>query len=166
MHRRARRASSSVDLKLERLGGDGKVLARADDAGAGQGELLPPGRAGDGSCASARAARDTAFDAPYRLTVTAAPADARSRSASPTTRRRRRRRGGRRRARDARLAGAARRRGLVPLHRAGGQGERGVGRGPVAGARARIVDEPGAARPLDRRSRTRARRRQDATSWS
>jgi hypothetical protein len=63
-----------VDLKLERIGSDGKMLVRADDAGVGQGEMLPPSRAGDGYVRVLARARDTAFDAPYRLTVTASEA--------------------------------------------------------------------------------------------
>jgi hypothetical protein len=63
-----------VDLKLERIGSDGKVLVRADDAGVGQGEMLPPWRAGDGYVRVLARARDTAFDAPYRLTVTTSEA--------------------------------------------------------------------------------------------
>jgi hypothetical protein len=64
-----------VDLKLERLGADGKAWVRADDAGVGQGERLPPARAGEALVRVSARARDTAFDAPYRLTATvAAPA--------------------------------------------------------------------------------------------
>jgi len=59
-----------VDLKLERLAADGKPWVRADDAPVGQGELLPPARAGDALVRVSARARDTAFDAPYRLTVT------------------------------------------------------------------------------------------------
>ena len=59
-----------VDLKLERLGADGKPWVRADDAGVGQGETLPPARAGDALVRVSARARDTAFDAPYHLTVT------------------------------------------------------------------------------------------------
>ncbi len=59
-----------VDLKLERLGADGKAWVRADDAAAGQGELLPPARAGEALVRVSGRARDTAFDAPYRLTAT------------------------------------------------------------------------------------------------
>jgi hypothetical protein len=59
-----------VDLKLERLGADGKAWVRADDAPMGQGELLPPAKAGEGLVRVSARARDTAFDAPYRLTVT------------------------------------------------------------------------------------------------
>lgn len=59
-----------VDLKLERIGADGKTWMRADDAPAGQGELLPPARAGEGLVRVSAKPRDTAFDAPYRLTVT------------------------------------------------------------------------------------------------
>jgi hypothetical protein len=60
-----------VDVKLERLGKDGRVLARADDAGVGQGELFAPFRVGDGLVRVVARPRDTAFDAPYRLTLTA-----------------------------------------------------------------------------------------------
>ena len=61
-----------VDLKLDRLGRDGKVTAHADDGGAGKPELLPPA---PGGCVRVTArARDVAFDAPYRLTFTAVPA--------------------------------------------------------------------------------------------
>jgi hypothetical protein len=59
-----------VDLKLERLGADGKSWVRADDAGVGQGELLPPAKAGEALVRVSGRARDTAFDAPYRLTAT------------------------------------------------------------------------------------------------
>jgi hypothetical protein len=59
-----------VDLKLERIGADGKAWMRADDAQVGQGEILPPARAGDALVRVSARARDTAFDAPYRLTVT------------------------------------------------------------------------------------------------
>ncbi|HEY2744292.1 MAG TPA: hypothetical protein VGL86_06705 [Polyangia bacterium] len=59
-----------VDLRLERLGADGKPWVRADDAPVGQGELLPPARAGEALVRVSGRARDTAFDAPYRLTVT------------------------------------------------------------------------------------------------
>ena len=59
-----------VDLKLERLGADGKPWVRADDAGVGQGERLPPARAGEALVRVSARARDTAFDAPYHLTVT------------------------------------------------------------------------------------------------
>ena len=59
-----------VDLKLERIGADGKTWVRADDAPTGQGELLPPARAGEGLVRVSAKPRDTAFDAPYRLTVT------------------------------------------------------------------------------------------------
>lgn len=61
-----------VDLKLERLGADGKPWVKADDVGVGQGELLPPARAGEGLVRVSARARDTAFDAPYRLTATVA----------------------------------------------------------------------------------------------
>jgi hypothetical protein len=65
-----------VDLKLERLSPDGKPLVKADDGGAGKGEQLPPWPAPSGELllrVSARA-RDSAFDAPYRLSVAALPA--------------------------------------------------------------------------------------------
>jgi hypothetical protein len=62
-----------VDLKLERISADGKPLVRADDAGAGQSEALPPWPVGDALIRVSARARDTAFEAPYRLTVTAAP---------------------------------------------------------------------------------------------
>jgi hypothetical protein len=62
----------NVDLKLDRLGRDGKVQAHADDGGAGKPESLPPAPAG---CVRVTArAKDSAFDAPYRLTLTAVPA--------------------------------------------------------------------------------------------
>jgi hypothetical protein len=61
-----------IDLKLDRLGRDGKVQAHADDGGAGKPEGLPP-MAGGCVRVSARA-KDSAFDAPYRLTFTAVPA--------------------------------------------------------------------------------------------
>src|SRR5439155_21143195 len=61
-----------IDLKLDRLGRDGKVQAHADDGGAGKPEGLPPMAAG---CVRVSArARDAAFDAPYHLTFTAVPA--------------------------------------------------------------------------------------------
>ena len=61
-----------VDLKLDRLGPDGKSLAHADDNGVGQGERLPPMALGAAAILRVTArARDTAFDAPYRLTVSA-----------------------------------------------------------------------------------------------
>jgi hypothetical protein len=59
-----------VDLKLERIGADGKTWVRADDAPVGQGEILPPAKVADGLVRVSARARDTAFDAPYRLTVT------------------------------------------------------------------------------------------------
>jgi hypothetical protein len=77
-----------VDLKLERIGSDGKVLVRADDAGVGQGEMLPPWRAGEGYVRVVARARDTAFDAPYRLTVSvseAAPDEEREPNDMPAT---------------------------------------------------------------------------------
>jgi hypothetical protein len=65
-----------VDLKLERLGSDGKtVLVKADDGGPGKSELLPPWPGGDVILRVSARARETAFDAPYHLTVTAVPAD-------------------------------------------------------------------------------------------
>ena len=48
-----------VDLKLERLGADGKACARADDAAVGQGEPLPPARAGEGAGAGLARGRAT-----------------------------------------------------------------------------------------------------------
>ncbi|HEX8953912.1 MAG TPA: hypothetical protein VF945_18775, partial [Polyangia bacterium] len=51
---------------------DGKSWVRADDAAVGQGEVLPPARAGEGLVRVSARPRDTAFDAPYRLTVTMA----------------------------------------------------------------------------------------------
>lgn len=69
-------AAPRVDWKLERLSLDGKVLAKADDAGAGQGEALPPMVAPAGGLyvrVSGRA-RDVAFDAPYTLSATAGAA--------------------------------------------------------------------------------------------
>lgn len=77
-----------VDLKLERLGSDGKSWVRADDAGVGQGEALPPAKAGDGLVRVSARARDTAFDAPYRLTATmtqAVPEEEREPNDGPTT---------------------------------------------------------------------------------
>ncbi|HEX4462519.1 MAG TPA: hypothetical protein VIA18_31295, partial [Polyangia bacterium] len=59
-----------VDLKLERLGADGKAQAKADDAPAGQGEMLPPAKLGDGLYRVSARAHDTAFDAPYRIIAT------------------------------------------------------------------------------------------------
>ena len=67
-------ALERVDLKLERLGSDGKtVLVKVDDGGPGKGELLPPWPGGDVILRVSARARDSAFDAPYHLTVTAAP---------------------------------------------------------------------------------------------
>ena len=63
-----------VDLKLERLGADGKPFTRADDNREGQGEILPPARLGDGLVRVSARSRDTAFDAPYHLTATVATA--------------------------------------------------------------------------------------------
>jgi hypothetical protein len=66
-----------VDLKLERLTPDGKPLVKADDNGVGKGEALPPWPVVDGAAlfrVSGRA-HDTAFDAPYRLTVTGVPVE-------------------------------------------------------------------------------------------
>jgi hypothetical protein len=61
-----------VDFKLDRLGRDGKVRAHADDAGAGKAESLPPA---PGGCVRVTArGKDTAFDAPYRLSFVAMPA--------------------------------------------------------------------------------------------
>jgi hypothetical protein len=77
-----------VDLKVERLGADGKAWTRADDVGVGQGELLPPARAAEGLVRVSARARDTAFDAPYRLTVTMvqpAPDDEREPNDGPAT---------------------------------------------------------------------------------
>ena len=77
-----------VDLKLERLGADGKAWVRADDAPAGQGELLPPARAGEALVRVSARARDTAFDAPYRLTATMTqppPDEEREPNDGPTT---------------------------------------------------------------------------------
>jgi len=77
-----------VDLKLERLGADGKAWMRADDVSVGQGEILPPAKAGDGLVRVSARARDTAFDAPYRLTVTLvqpAPDDEREPNDGPAT---------------------------------------------------------------------------------
>jgi hypothetical protein len=77
-----------VDLKLERLGSDGKAWVRADDAGVGQGEVLPPAKAGEGLVRVSARARDTAFDAPYRLTVTMqqpVPDEEREPNDGPTT---------------------------------------------------------------------------------
>jgi hypothetical protein len=77
-----------VDLKLERLGADGKAWVRADDAPAGQGELLPPAKAGEALVRVSGRARDTAFDAPYRLTATMqqpVPDEEREPNDGPTT---------------------------------------------------------------------------------
>jgi hypothetical protein len=61
-----------VDLKLDRVSRDGKVLAHADEGGVGKGEALPPGPP---DCVRVAArARDVAFDAPYRLTLRAVAA--------------------------------------------------------------------------------------------
>jgi hypothetical protein len=64
-----------VDLRLERLGADGKVLVKADDGGAGKGEMLPPWPGGDLWLRVSARGGQSAFDAPYRLSVNAAPAD-------------------------------------------------------------------------------------------
>jgi hypothetical protein len=65
-----------VNLKLERIAPDGRVLAKADEGGTGKPERMPPFPIGKGEevflKVSARA-RDTAFDAPYRLTLTPGP---------------------------------------------------------------------------------------------
>ena len=55
-----------VDLKLDRLTPQGKVLQHADDAGTGKGEKLPPVPGASCVRVSGRA-RDAAFDAPYRI---------------------------------------------------------------------------------------------------
>jgi hypothetical protein len=65
-----------ADLKLERLGPDGKSLVKADDAGAGKGERLPPWPGGDFLVRVTGRGRDLAFDAPYRLTIGAQPGEA------------------------------------------------------------------------------------------
>jgi len=60
-----------VDFKLDRLGRDGKVRAHADEGGAGKAETLPPA---PGGCVRVTArGKDTAFDAPYRLSFVAVP---------------------------------------------------------------------------------------------
>jgi hypothetical protein len=64
-----------VDLKLERIGPDGKPLVKADDAGVGKGEQLPPWPGGDFFVRVSARARDSAFDAPYRLTIGAQPGE-------------------------------------------------------------------------------------------
>jgi hypothetical protein len=67
-----------VDWKLERISLDGKVVAKADDAGVGQGEALPPTVMPPGGLfvrVSGRA-RDVAFDAPYTIAVTSGGAAA------------------------------------------------------------------------------------------
>jgi len=77
-----------VDLKLERLGADGKAWVRADDAPVGQGEVLPPAKAGEALVRVSARARDTAFDAPYRLTATMTqppPEEEREPNDGPTT---------------------------------------------------------------------------------
>lgn len=61
-----------VNLRLERLGADGRSWVRADDAREGQGETLPPARLGDGYVRVSAHGSDTAFDAPYHLTATVA----------------------------------------------------------------------------------------------
>ena len=61
-----------VDLRLERLGSDGRVLMRADEAGADRGETLPP-LAGDVYLRVSARARDVAFDTPYTLSVNVVP---------------------------------------------------------------------------------------------
>jgi hypothetical protein len=68
-------APEGVDVKLEWIAqspdGTVEVLARADDGGPGKPELLP-NPAGDKLLLRVTArARDTAFDAPYQVTVTA-----------------------------------------------------------------------------------------------
>jgi len=71
-------AAPRVDWKLERLSLDGKVLMKADDAGVGQGEALPPTvmPAGGLFVRVSGRARDVAFDAPYTLSATAGAAAA------------------------------------------------------------------------------------------
>ena len=61
---------------------------RADDAPVGQGELLPPAKAGEALVRVSGRARDTAFDAPYRLTATLVqpvPDEEREPNDGPTT---------------------------------------------------------------------------------
>jgi hypothetical protein len=57
-----------IDLKLDEVAPGGKVVVHADDNGVGKGEALPPGPARRCVRVSARA-KDSAFDAPYRLTL-------------------------------------------------------------------------------------------------
>ena len=64
-----------VDLRLERLAPDGKSLVKADDGGAGKGERLPPWPGGDVILRVSGKPRDTAFDQPYHLVVSAQPGD-------------------------------------------------------------------------------------------
>jgi hypothetical protein len=64
-----------VDLRLERLGPDGKSLVKADDGGPGKGEQLPPWPGGDFYLRVSARGRDAAFDAPYRLSVGSSPAE-------------------------------------------------------------------------------------------
>jgi len=58
-----------VDLRLERLGSDGRVLMRADESGSDRGETLPPLPGNDLYLRVSARARDVAFDAPYTLSV-------------------------------------------------------------------------------------------------
>ena len=61
---------------------------RADDAPVGQGEVLPPAKAGDALVRVSARARDTAFDAPYRVTATmttVVPDEEREPNDGPTT---------------------------------------------------------------------------------
>jgi hypothetical protein len=60
-----------VDLKLERLGADGKSLVKADDGGPGKGEALPPWPGGDFLVRVTARSRDSVFDAPYSLSLSA-----------------------------------------------------------------------------------------------
>lgn len=68
-------APERVDVRLERLDGGGKPLVRADEGGPGKPERLPPWPGGDFLLRVSARPRDSAFDAPYRLTVTPQPAD-------------------------------------------------------------------------------------------
>jgi hypothetical protein len=60
-----------VALKLERLGPGGEIEARADGGGVGKGETLASQPGGEVLLRVKARPRDTAFEAPYKLTVTA-----------------------------------------------------------------------------------------------
>ena len=125
-----------VDLKLERLGADGKAWVRADDAPAGQGETLPPARR------ARRCVRVSGARARHRLRrALSADGDGGAAGARRGARAQRRRRRRRRRGCPARptMRGRLAPRGdedWFTLHGDGGAGRRALRR-PAAGERAR-----------------------------